>query len=104
MRTRFPAPQSDYAFVIQPSDANNIEADSNNALDAPFCAIYCGSAAAVDIAVYMASDPAASPTSIVFQNVQPGSTLPIAVRRVLSTGTTAGAGELIGLVGKMGFQ
>lgn len=104
MRTHYPAAQADYAFVVQYSDSANIADDSNNALDSPICALYYGGAAAANIAVYMASDPAASPTSIIFQNVQPGSTLPIAVRRVLSTGTTAAAGTVLGLCGKQGFQ
>jgi hypothetical protein len=102
MRTKFPTPQADYFFVIQPSDSVAIADDSNNALDAPVCCVYYGGAAAANVAVIAASDPG-SGTSITFQNVQPGSTLPIGVRKVMSTNTTAAAGTLIGLVGKNGF-
>jgi hypothetical protein len=101
MRTRFPAPQADYAFTVQPSDSVNVDQDSNNDLDTPTIAIYYAGAAAADIAVIMASEPASD--AVTFANVQPGSTLPIAVRRVMATNTTAAAGTIIGLAGKQGF-
>lgn len=102
MRLKFPAPQADYAFVVQPSDTVAIKADTNNDLDAEFCALYYGGAAAANIAVIMASEPASD--VVVFQNVQPGSTLPVAVRMVRNTDTTAAAGTILGLAGKMGFN
>lgn len=57
-----------------------------------FRALYVGGAG--DVAVYMADNT--TDTSVVFAGVPAGSILPIAVRRVLSTGTTATL--IIGLI------
>lgn len=105
MRTRVPSPVADDAFVVVPSDSAllvNQTASNPNAY--PAVALYYGGAAAANISVYMACGSATTPVAVTFTNVQPGSTLPIAVKQVLSTGTTAAAGTIIALVGRMGFQ
>lgn len=105
MRTRFPAPQGDDAFLVGVySDTNLLSADPNNTVNQyPIASLYYGGASAANIAVTMASSPGAG-VSVVFTNVQPGTTLPIAVRQIRSTGTTAAAGSIIAMVSKMGFQ
>jgi hypothetical protein len=103
-KSRYPAPQSDDAWVVTFSDSALLEADASNPRQYPIAALYYGGAEAANIAVQMASTNPVSPVNTVFQNVQPGSFLPVAVKQVRVTGTTAGAGTILCLVGKMGFQ
>jgi hypothetical protein len=77
-----------------------ISADAANTkgYDGPFL-LYYGGASAASIAVSTAHG-----TTLVFDNVQPGSILPVGVTKVRSTGTvTAVAGDIICLVGRNGF-
>jgi hypothetical protein len=74
------------SFEIVPDNDNDLEKNTQ--------AIYVGTAG--NITVHMVrNDDSALPEEITFSNVLPGTILPIWVRRVLATGTTAG--NLIGL-------
>lgn len=101
MRFHYPAPQADYIFQLTAlSDSAFISADAANTQAAPFGALYYGGASAANIAVL----PASIDTAVTFKNVQPGSTLPIAIRKVMNTNTTAAAADILVLCGKQGFQ
>lgn len=66
--------------------------DDSNDLAQPTRAIFVGTGG--DVAVVLSDDPTASP--VTFKNVANGSLLPIAVKRLMSTGT--GASNIIGLI------
>jgi len=68
-------------------DAEEITPDDNEDLERPTQGIYVGGAG--NITVHMARADDADPDEITFNNVSAGTILPIWVRRVKATGTTA---------------
>jgi len=81
-RDAFPAQQ---AFAVTKSDSTLVS----------YRSIWFGGAAAANIAVV----PLLSTTgaAVTFGNVQPGSILPIAVRKIMATNTTAADADMLGL-------
>jgi hypothetical protein len=101
MKTRFPAPQFDDGWTIVPSDTVNFESDvANNPQGYKFGSLYFGGSAAATIVGVTVNG-----TVLTFKNIQPGTFIPGAFKRINATGTTPfTAGDIIGLVAKMGFQ
>lgn len=77
-----------YAFVCTPSDANDLVSDGANAKGYQrSTAVWVGGAGA--LSVIMADGNAGTPETVLFSGIPAGTLLPISVRRIRATGTTA---------------
>lgn len=97
---KLPALQAEIFYVVTPSDSDNLKDDPANpdGDKYPLAALYYGGAAAASIEVR--GPGMAAGDEVVFQNVQPGTYLPVMVEQVLAGGTTAAAGTIIALVAR----
>lgn len=76
------AVQGDDGFLITPSDSADISADAANTVGYPSCVVYIGGAGTMRVTTVKG-------TVMNFPGLIAGTILPVVVRRVHATGTTA---------------
>lgn len=94
-----PSLQATDAFAITPNDSGDITGDAANVNDYPTIYVHCGGSAGV-VTVSPADAPDLTNTYDVALYIAQGQTLPLIVKKVWSTGTTATG--LVALVGRGG--